>query len=194
MMGSDLVRRLHIRRYVRRGRRKGQDSMADNRARTAPPSGDKRWRIVDAAMRRNGYEPNALIETLHAVQEAFGYLDSDALRYVAASLHAAPSRVYSVATFYSFFTLKPQGAHACVVCSGTACYIKGAKNLLAAFDEALHVKPGQTTEDGRVSLLTARCLGSCGLAPCAVFDGEVIGTLTPETLVERLQRWDDHVS
>jgi bidirectional [NiFe] hydrogenase diaphorase subunit len=156
------------------------------------PSNDKRWRLVEATMRRNGYHPHALIETLHTVQDAFGYLDQDALRFVASSLHAAPSRVFAVATFYSFFTLKPQGRHTCVVCCGTACYIKGAKNLLAAIQGQFAITPGETTTDGEISLLTARCLGSCGLAPTAVFDGAVGGTLTPDSIVERLSEWTNH--
>ena len=76
--------------------------------RLAPPTEDKRWKLVQSAMRRHGYEPNALIETLHTVQEAFGYLEKDSLRYVAASLRVPYSRVYGVVTFYHFFTLKPK--------------------------------------------------------------------------------------
>ena len=168
--------------------------MAISSVKPAPPSDDKRWRVVDATMRRNGYQSHALIETLHSVQEAFGYLEPESLRYVAASLHTAPSRVFGVATFYSYFTLKPQGRHTCVVCCGTACYIKGAKKLLASIEENLDIKPGETTSDGEVSLLTARCLGFCGLAPAAVFDGEVAGRLEPEEMMDQLARWTHHDS
>jgi bidirectional [NiFe] hydrogenase diaphorase subunit len=87
----------------------------------APPSDDRRWRLVDATMRRHGRQSHALIESLHTVQESFGYLDLEALRYVAASLRVPLSRVYGVATFYHLFNLKPQGQHTCVVCLGTAC-------------------------------------------------------------------------
>ena len=96
----------------------------------APPSDDKRWRIVDVTMRRHGYAPSALIEALHAVQESFGCLDEPGLRYVAASLRVPLSRVFGVATFYHYFSLKPQGDHTCVVCTGTACYIKDSPALL----------------------------------------------------------------
>src|SRR5262245_14475929 len=92
----------------------------------APPSDDRRWRVVDATMRRHGYAPSALIEALHAIQQSFGYLDDPSLAYVARSLRVPPSKVYGVATFYHFFSLKPQGEHTCVVCTGTACYIKGS--------------------------------------------------------------------
>lgn len=158
------------------------------------PSEDKRWRIVTAAMRKHGFEPNALIETLHAAQEAFGYLDEDVLRFVARRLRIPLSKVYGVATFYNYFTLKPQGAHTCVVCLGTACYIKGASKLLEAIRHAEGLQPGETTPDKQISLLVARCLGACGLAPAAVFDGEVVGNLDPEETVSRLKQWRQHDS
>ncbi len=99
-------------------------------AKPTPPSQDKRWKLVDATIRRQGQQARGLIETLHTVQEAFGYLDEQALRYVAMSLRVPLSRAYGVATFYHFFTLKPAGEHTCVICMGTACYIKGAPQLL----------------------------------------------------------------
>jgi len=154
-----------------------------------PPSTDRRWRLVDATMRRLGNQSRGLIETLHTVQESFGYLDEGALRYVAVSLRVPLSRAYGVATFYHFFTLKPAGEHTCVVCTGTACYIKGAPQLLAAVQQDLKIKPGETTPDGKVSLLTARCLGSCGLAPAVVYDHEVAGKVTSAVLREQVKKW-----
>jgi bidirectional [NiFe] hydrogenase diaphorase subunit len=158
-------------------------------AKPTPPNQDKRWRLVDATMRRLGSQSRGLIETLHSVQEAFGYLDQDALLYVAASLRVPLSRAYGVATFYHFFTLKPAGEHTCVVCMGTACFIKGAPQLLDSVQRDLKVKPGETTSDGQVSLLTARCLGSCGLAPAVVYDREVAGKVTPQNMRDRLAQW-----
>lgn len=163
--------------------------MLANPPKVAPPSDDKRWRIVAATMRRHGYAPNALIETLHSVQEAFGYLDDEALRFVAASLRVAPSRVQGVATFYDFFTLKPQGKHTCVVCQGTACYIKGARNIVEAVGKVAGIKPGETTEDKKVSLVVAHCIGACGLAPASVLDGEVMRKATPDGVAARVQEW-----
>jgi bidirectional [NiFe] hydrogenase diaphorase subunit len=154
----------------------------------APPSDDKRWKIVEATARRHGREPHALIETLHTVQESFGYLDESALRYVALTLRVPLSRVYGAATFYQFFTLKPKGKHACVVCTGTACYIKGAPALLLALQRAHGIKPGETTSDGELSVLTARCLGSCGLAPAVVLDSVVLGKIGPDQLLARIPR------
>lgn len=158
------------------------------------PGPDKRWKIVDATMRRVGQNSRGLIETLHTVQEAFGYLDEIALRYVAVSLRVPLSRAYGVATFYHFFTLKPAGEHTCVICLGTACYIKGAPLLVDVARRDLGVSPGETTADGKVSVLSARCLGSCGLAPAVVYDNEVAGKVTPEQLRQQLSEWDAHVS
>jgi bidirectional [NiFe] hydrogenase diaphorase subunit len=156
---------------------------------TSARSDDKRWRQVDVRMRRLGYRPDGLIEVLHTTQEVFGYLDDEALAYVGESLRVPPSKVYGVATFYSYFTLKPQGEHTCVVCTGTACYINGAAALLDEVGRTLGVEAGSTTPDGKVSVLKARCLGACSLAPAVVIDDEVHGKLTPsglKTLLEAL--------
>ncbi|MBZ5644649.1 MAG: bidirectional hydrogenase complex protein HoxE [Acidobacteriia bacterium] len=155
----------------------------------ALPSEDKRWRIVNGTMRRHGYARDALIETLHTVQQSFGYLDKQSLKFVAASLHVPLSRAYGVATFYHFFTLKPPGKHACLVCLGTACYIKGAAALVAQAEKTLGIECGETTPDLKASLLTARCLGSCSLAPLVVYDGELIGNEDAVHLQGRLEGW-----
>jgi bidirectional [NiFe] hydrogenase diaphorase subunit len=133
-----------------------------------------------------------LIETLHSAQEAFGYLDGQTLRYVAQSLHLPLSRVFGVATFYNLFMLKPQGEHTCVVCLGTACYIQGGATILGEVEKSIGLRKGETTPDKQVSLLVARCLGTCGLAPACVFDGEIVGKVDPEDVVERLKEWSHH--
>jgi bidirectional [NiFe] hydrogenase diaphorase subunit len=148
------------------------------------PSGDKRFKMLDAAMKRHQHRQDALIEVLHAAQNLFGYLEDDVLLYVAHSLRLPPSKVYGVATFYHFFSLKPQGAHTCVVCMGTACYVKGAADLLAAAGARAGVGAGETTADGQVSLLTARCLGACGIAPAVVYDGAVAGHQTAAMIAD----------
>ncbi|MFB1485529.1 MULTISPECIES: bidirectional hydrogenase complex protein HoxE [unclassified Thiocapsa] len=161
--------------------------MSLQQAKPPLPSDDKRWKLVNATMRRNGYADHALIETLHSVQDAFGFLDEGSLRFVAASLDLPLSKVYGVATFYHLFTLKPKGRHACVVCTGTACYIKGAGALVERLQERYGINPGETTEDDRLSLLTARCVGACGLAPAIVIDGDVLGKLDSESLIAKLE-------
>ena len=155
----------------------------------ALPSSDKRWKIIDTRMRKLGYEPHALIETLHGVQEAFGFLETDALRWVSKSLRVPASKVYGVATFYNLFKLKPQGKHNCVVCLGTACYVKGAAKILEAIEDYASIKSGETTSDKELSLMTARCIGACGIAPAVVYDGSASGRLSPEDAIEKLKEY-----
>lgn len=155
----------------------------------ALPSDDKRWRIVNGTMRRHGFARDALIETLHTVQESFGYLDKPSLRFVADSLRVPLSQAFGVATFYHLFTLKPPGKHCCLICMGTACYIKGAPALLTAAEEALGIQSGETTPDANASLTTARCIGSCSLAPAVVLDGDTLGNTDPSSLCQRLKDW-----
>jgi len=143
-------------------------------------------------MKRHQHKADALIEVLHKAQELFGYLESDLLLYIAHGLKLPPSRVYGVATFYHFFTLKPKGAHTCVVCMGTACYVKGADQVLAAVEEKAGIKAGETTPDNQISLLTARCIGACGIAPAVVYDGAVTPRQTAETALEHVKGWICH--
>ncbi|MDR2151729.1 MAG: bidirectional hydrogenase complex protein HoxE [Helicobacteraceae bacterium] len=149
---------------------------------------DTRYKQVDRTMRKLGYEKSALIEALHVAQEVFGYLENDVLGFIAAGLRLPQSKVYGVATFYKYFQLKPKGKHACVVCTGTACYIKGASKLIEAMEKKYKIKPGETTEDGEISLLTARCFGSCSLAAVAVFDKKTAGYLNEESVIAESER------
>ena len=152
-------------------------------------SGDKRFKILEVHMKRHQHKADALIEVLHKAQELFGFLDNDLLLFIAYSLKLPPSRVYGVATFYHFFTLKPQGKHTCVVCMGTACYVKGADKVLNAVQERAKIRPGETTADNELSLLTARCIGACGIAPAVVYDGTVTPRQTPEAALEKVKPW-----
>lgn len=153
------------------------------------PSGDKRFKMLDATMKRHQHQQDALIEILHKAQELFGYLEQDLLLYIAHSLKLPPSRVYGVATFYHLFSLAPKGRHSCVVCTGTACYVKGAAGLMAAVEQSAHIHAGETTPDNQLSFSIARCLGACGIAPAVVFDGTVCGNQTPELMRERVQAY-----
>lgn len=156
------------------------------------PVEDHRLRMVNRTMQLYRNESHALIETLHTVQESYGYLEENVLKLVATTLRVPLSRVYAVATFYHSFNLKPPGEHTCVICNGTACYIGGAGTILEDIREKFGITAGETTTDGKISLLVARCLGSCGLAPTGVFDGEVTGKLDPDKVLEKIGRWQAH--
>ena len=171
--------------------------MAKNQQRAASvekgeihPSGDERFKMLDVSMKRQRFQPDALIEVLHTAQELFGYLQDDILLYIAHGLKLPPSRVYGVATFYHFFTFTPKAAHTCVVCMGTACYVKGAETLLSTARQSAAEQNAQRGGNGVfVSVTTARCLGACGLAPVMVFDGEVCGNMEPAQAVSRMKGW-----
>lgn len=154
-----------------------------------PPLADPRIKAIVVEIKRHRARPDALLEVLHRVQEVYGYLPVELLWFVARRLKLPPSRVYGVATFYHFFTLKPKGAHACVTCLGTACHIKGATAVLAAIEDEAGTRAGTTSADGRVSVQTARCLGACGLAPVVIYDGAVAARQTPESARDRVREW-----
>ena len=148
------------------------------------PSGDDRFNLIDKHLRRVQYGQDHLIETLHLAQDVFGYLDDGILLYLATALRLPPSMVYGVATFYHLFTFDPPGDHSCTVCTGTACFVKGADDIVALLAETHSVPAGTTADDGSLTLRTARCIGSCGLAPVMVLDGDVLAHQTPESALE----------
>lgn len=163
-------------------------------AKTAPgetnghPSGDPRFKLIDRTLKRFQFQQDALIEVLHTAQESFGYLDEDLLIYVGHQLKLPLSWVYGVATFYHFFSLEPMGDHSCNVCMGTACYVKGAASIVARLQDEFGIEPGQTTPDGAFSVATARCVGSCGLAPVVVLDGEVLGKVVADEVLAQVKQ------
>lgn len=151
------------------------------------PSGDERFAVVDKHLKRVRNAQDQLIETLHVAQDVFGYLSDDILMYVARALKLPPSMVLGVATFYHLFRFEPAGVHSCSVCTGTACFVKGADAIVRAVSSEFDVPAGETSVDGMLTLRTARCLGSCGLAPVVVFDGVVAGHLDPSSAVSLIQ-------
>jgi len=151
------------------------------------PSGDERYKAIDLTMKRFKFQKDALLEVLNTAQETFGYLTEDLLIYVAQKINLPLVKVYGVATFYHMFTFTPLGAHNAIVCTGTACHVKGSDQIVDAVAEAFDIKQGETTSDGLLSLTSARCIGSCGLAPVVVLDGKVRGKETSEGLLRRVK-------
>ena len=125
-------------------------------------------------------KPSELIQALHRVQSALGYVPKEAQEVVAAVVGVPLSQVRGVLTFYHFFRTRPSGRHTIRVCLGTACHVRGAERVLSALEEELNVKVGETTADGKFTLAVARCLGCCGLAPVMMIDEEVYGKLDPK--------------
>ena len=125
-------------------------------------------------------KPSELIQALHRVQSALGYVPKEAQEVVAEIVGVPPSQVRGVLTFYHFFRIRPSGRHTIRVCLGTACHVRGGERVLSALEEELKVKVGETTADGKFTLEVARCLGCCGLAPVMMIDDEVYGKLDPK--------------
>jgi NADH:ubiquinone oxidoreductase subunit E len=129
-----------------------------------------------------------LIHVLHQIQEDSGYLPEDVLRKLSKNLNISLSEIYSVASFYKMFHFKPRGKKVVKVCLGTACYVRGAKKVLASLEKKFNVKNGETTEDLAMTLETVGCVGCCGLAPVATINENVIGEIIGERKLETLIR------
>ncbi len=166
-----------------------KQSKASAKAGDEAIAADKRFKALNLVIKRHQNRQDELIEILHRAQEIFGYLEEKTLVHVARSLKLPASHVLGVATFYHLFSLKPSGDHTCVVCLGTACYVRGGGDLLNALEQHTGIKSGATTEDGKVSLVTARCIGACGIAPAVVFDGQVAAQVTAEQAIARVSEW-----
>lgn len=151
-----------------------------------PLNDDPRLKLIKAAIKKNKAQPDSLIQVLHVAQNMYGYLPIEVIRYVTRELRLPASQVYGVTTFYHFFQLHKQGEHTCMVCTGTACYVKGAQAVLDAIEKRFGIKPGEVSADDVLGLQTARCLGACGLAPAVVIDEKVLGKVRPEQMETEL--------
>jgi bidirectional [NiFe] hydrogenase diaphorase subunit len=150
------------------------------------PLNDPRIKLITARIKKEKFRPDALIEILHTAQNAYGYLPLPVMKYITKALHLPPSRVYSTATFYHFFSLKPKGDHTCLICTGTACYVKGAQAILNGLEKRFGLKAGQVSADHKLGVQVARCIGACGLAPVAVIDDVVQGKTNDHEIIEIL--------
>lgn len=132
-----------------------------------------------------------LINVLHQCQSAFGYLPAEVQEKVAQGLNMSLAKVYGVVTFYSFFTMTPKGKHPISICTGTACYVRGAEKVLDEIKEKLNIEVGETTPDGKFSISCLRCVGACGLAPVVMIGDKTYGRVSPEGVVDILKEYED---
>ena len=131
----------------------------------------------------------ALIQVLHQVQDYFGYIPYEAQRIISMEMGIPISEIYGVVTFYPQFTLKSKGKYKISVCLGTACYVKGASQVLEKVQEILGVKVGDSSDDGMYSVETTRCIGACGLAPVMTINEDVYGKVTPDEVPAILEKY-----
>jgi NADP-reducing hydrogenase subunit HndA len=132
-----------------------------------------------------------LINVLHKVQGTYGYLPAEVQEVVAQELNLSVAKVYGVVTFYSFFTMLPKGKHPVSICTGTACYVRGAEKVLEEFKKELNVNVGETTGDGKFSISCLRCVGACGLAPVVMVGDKTYGRVAPEMVKDIIKEYED---
>ncbi|HIP96861.1 MAG TPA: NADH-quinone oxidoreductase subunit NuoE [Anaerolineae bacterium] len=139
---------------------------------------------LDAVLEKHKHDKGAVIPVLQQAQEIYGWLPPEVLKAVARGMHVPLSQVYGVVTFYSQFYLTRRGRHIIRQCDGTACHVRGASRIIDTVEKELGIKAGETTPDYRVTYEVVYCLGSCGLAPVAMVDNNVVGHLVPERMLQ----------
>ncbi|MGE4285854.1 MAG: NAD(P)H-dependent oxidoreductase subunit E [Phycisphaerae bacterium] len=146
---------------------------------------------LDSIIEANRDEKGALIPILQQTQELFGYLPEGALKKISLSLAISYSEVAGVVNFYSFFSTVPRGKYLVRVCLGTACYVRGGKELLESFKKKLGIDVGETTEDRKFSLDIGRCFGACGLAPVIMINDKVYQSVRPTKIDSILSEYKE---
>ena len=142
------------------------------------------------AQTQNQEHPDSfLIAVLHKAQGLYGYLPVEVMDEISEEMGIPTAHIWGVATFYHYFNLTPPGQHVISICLGTACYVRGAGQILQTLKDELKIDMGQVTEDGLFSLQPARCLGACGLAPVAMIDDKIHGDLTPKKMIQILNQY-----
>lgn len=152
-----------------------------------PLNDPKQKSLIDQIIDENKDRPGATMVVLNELQATIGFVSEAMQEYTAARLHVPMSRVHGVISFYSFFTTTPRGKHTVKFCMGTACYVGGTPALIEKAKQIIGIEPGQTTEDGNITLEVCRCVGACSQAPVIVVDEDVIGRVKPNKLPQVLK-------
>ncbi len=150
---------------------------------------NRQYALLREFIRENRDSKGSLIKILHKAQELFGYLPPEVQIFISRETGIPLSKIWGVVTFYNFFRTEPIGKHIVNVCLGTACHVRGAKEVLEAICEELNVKVGGTSSDGFYTVSTARCFGACGLAPVMMIDDRVYGRLSPQKAKQILREF-----
>ncbi|QUI24958.1 NAD(P)H-dependent oxidoreductase subunit E [Vallitalea pronyensis] len=130
-----------------------------------------------------------LIRVLHKAQDIFGYLPQEVQKFVGKQLNLSTAKVFGVVSFYSYFTMVPKGEFDVAVCMGTACYVRGADEVLDELKKELDIEVGETTPDGKFSITSLRCVGACGLAPVVMVGEKVYGRVTKDMVKDILAEY-----
>ena len=163
--------------------------MADTQVQESPATPTKEAKLAELRefideVKTREHPDSHLIAVLHKTQALFGYLSNEAMDEIAETMQIPTAHIWGVATFYHYFKLTPPGRYEIAICLGTACYVKGAGQILQTIKDELKIDMGGVTEDGLFSLVPARCLGACGLAPVVMVGEKIHGDLTPKKMVQ----------
>lgn len=154
-----------------------------------PDITEEMWTKVDGIISANRSKPGSIITVLRECQDVVGYLPRELMNYISQGMNLPGSTVYGVATFYSLFSLTPKGRHTVRICLGTACYVKGVKDVISRINNAYHLEGSGTTEDRRFTVEMVRCLGACGLAPVMVVGHNVHGDISADKIINILENY-----
>ncbi len=147
--------------------------------------------IVDGIIKRYNGSKESIIPILQDIQSEIRWLPQEVIYLIARKLKISPSKIYSIATFYKSFHLKPRGEHTVTVCMGTACHVRGGGKIVDTLSEKLKIRSGETTPDGKFTLETVNCVGCCAIGPIVILDGEYYGKVTPSmapSLIESVEK------
>ncbi|MBW1695334.1 MAG: NADH-quinone oxidoreductase subunit NuoE [Deltaproteobacteria bacterium] len=147
------------------------------------------WSKIDNIIAEHKTKPGSIIAVLRECQDVVGYLPVELIDYISSGMNLSPSEVFGIASFYALFSMKPKGRHTIKCCLGTACYVKGIKEVMDRISNEFNIKEGETTEDRRFTLEAVRCLGACGLAPVMVVDSDTHGAVKADGVINILERY-----
>jgi NADH:ubiquinone oxidoreductase subunit E len=153
--------------------------------------------IVKAAVEKHGAHRDALVPILGEVNHELGYIPGEAIGEIRRQIHApednifvSESQLFSIASFYSMFTTKPRGKHVVQFCESAPCHVQGGRELIKALQDALEIKPGETSSDGKWTLVTTSCLGICAVGPVILIDEDIYGNVTAGQLPGIFAKYD----
>ncbi|WP_300383680.1 NAD(P)H-dependent oxidoreductase subunit E [Clostridium sp.] len=152
---------------------------------------EKKYKDLEEFMEYQNNNEVHLISILHKAQEIFGYLPVEVQKFISEKLNIPYSKVYGVVTFYSFFSTTAKGKYVINVCTGTACFVRGAAEVLEEFEKGLGINQGETTADGKYTIDTLRCVGACGLAPVVSVNGKVYGHFNKKDVDKLIQEYSE---
>ncbi|MBW2179818.1 MAG: NAD(P)H-dependent oxidoreductase subunit E [Deltaproteobacteria bacterium] len=148
------------------------------------------WEKIDQIISENKARPGSIITVLRKCQDTVAYLPVELINYISHGMNLPSSEVFGIATFYALFSFEPKGRHNIKLCLGTACYVKGMREIMDRVRNTYEIKEGETTLDRRFSLEAVRCIGACGLAPVVMVDEDIHGIVSADKIIDVLEDYE----